>query len=56
MNKFNVFSLILTIIILIELILGACSILPMSLSTLYVISFCGWVSLLVRDFANLTEE
>lgn len=56
MNKLNIFSLILTIIILIELTLGAFSIFTMSAVTLYIISFCGWLSLLVRDFANLTEE
>lgn len=56
MNKFDLFSLILTIIILIELVLGACSIFTMSTVTLYTISFCGWLSLFVRDCANLTEE
>lgn len=55
MNKLNIFSLILTIIILIELILGACSIFPMSIATLYVISFCGWLSLLVRDIEDFIE-
>lgn len=55
MDKFNIFSLILTVIILIELILGACSIFPMSIATLYVISFCGWLSLLCRDIENFIE-
>lgn len=49
MNKLNIFSLILTIIILIELIF------PMSIATLYVISFCGWLSLLVRDIEDFIE-
>lgn len=55
MNKFNIFSLILTIIILIDLILGACSIFTMSIVTLYIISFCGWISLLCRNIEDFVK-
>ena len=55
MNKFNIFSLILTIIILIDLILGACNIFTMSIVILYIISFCGWISLLVRYIEDFIE-
>ena len=55
MNKFDLFSLILTIIILIELVLGACSIFTMSVLTLYIISFCGWISLLFRNIEDFIE-
>lgn len=55
MDKFNTFSFILTIIILIELILGACSIFTMSIVTLYIISFCGWISLLCRNIEDFVK-
>ena len=55
MDKLNIFLLIITVIILIELILGICGILTMSVVTLYVISFCGWVSLLCRNIEDFIE-
>ena len=50
MSKINIFSLVATMGILLNLILGIFGIFTYNIIAVYAIAICGWISILIGEF------
>lgn len=56
MNRIKLASLIATMFIIINLTLGLFGVLTWSITTIYAVALCGWVSVFVRDYSEYFKD